>query len=182
MSSHHVVKAKQEPALLILSLAHFDLEYLGQLLEWSPTILVTADVYEEVESLGIKIDVVLGAIETAQSDAIQIDVVGDYLSAGVTYLIKEGYPAMNIISDSRLPLENSSYDAINIVWFCGETKIYRVKSGFRVWKAAGILFNLPGGLETSNLLPNPEGLFVVQTDGFVSFISLSSTFFIEEYL
>lgn len=182
MSSHHVVKAKQEPALLILSLRNFDLEYLGQLLEWSPTILVAADVYEEVESLGIKIDVVLGPIEAVQSDAIEIDVVGDYLSAGAIYLIKEGYPAMNIISDSRLPLENSSYDAINIVWFCGETKIYRVKSGFRVWKAAGILFNLPGGLETSNLRTTPQGLFEVETDGFVTFNSISTTIFIEEYL
>ncbi|RZK41505.1 MAG: thiamine pyrophosphokinase, partial [Pedobacter sp.] len=40
MSSHHIVREKQEPALYIHQLGNFDEEKLGQLLEWSPTVLV----------------------------------------------------------------------------------------------------------------------------------------------
>ncbi|MFD2144372.1 hypothetical protein [Mucilaginibacter antarcticus] len=39
MSSHHIVREKQEPALLVLGLDGFDEEQLGQLLEWSPTLM-----------------------------------------------------------------------------------------------------------------------------------------------
>lgn len=182
MSSHHIVKAKQEPALLILSLQKFDLEYLGQLLEWSPTILVTANVYEEVESLGIKIDVVLGSIEAVQSDAVQLDVQNDYASTGLNYLIKEGYPAVNIIADEQLSIDLSYYDDINIVWFCGTSKIYRVKTGFSVWKAAGTLFKLNGDVQTTNLIPTSTGLYEVSKDGFVTFNGPLESLFIEEFL
>lgn len=182
MSSHHIVKAKQEPALLILSLQKFDLEYLGQLLEWSPTILVSADVYEEVESLGIKIDVVLGSIEAVQSDAVQLDVQNDYASTGLNYLIKEGYPAVNIIADEQLLIDISCYGNINIVWFCGSSKIYSVKSGFSFWKPAGTQFKLNSEVQTTNLIPTSTGVFEVLKDGFVSFKSQSATLFIEEYL
>ena len=60
MSSHHIVREKQEPALYIHHLGNFDEENLGQLLEWSPTIVVAASEYEKALSLGIKIDVVIG--------------------------------------------------------------------------------------------------------------------------
>lgn len=40
MSSHHIVREKQEPALLIMDLNGFNDEHLGQLLEWNPTVLV----------------------------------------------------------------------------------------------------------------------------------------------
>ena len=48
MSSHHIVKEKQEPALYIHQLGDFNEEFLGQLLEWSPTVIVAAGEYEKV--------------------------------------------------------------------------------------------------------------------------------------
>ena len=59
MSSHHIIREKQEPALLIVDLLDFDLENLGQLLEWSPTVIVLKDAVEKVYSLGLKIDVII---------------------------------------------------------------------------------------------------------------------------
>ena len=41
MSSHHIVREKQEPALLVLGLNNFSTELLGQLLEWNPTVITT---------------------------------------------------------------------------------------------------------------------------------------------
>ena len=56
MSSHHVVREKQEPALLVLGLDGFDDELLGQLLEWSPTVITTQQIAERLNAYGIKID------------------------------------------------------------------------------------------------------------------------------
>ena len=132
MSSHHVVKAKQEPALIILDLHNFDEEYLGQILEWSPTLLVSAAAYDAVDSLGIKIDVVLGSAEATQGDVIKLDVQISDIASALSYLLLEGYPAANIINSEVLPIDSDIYDAINLVWFCSDAKIYMVKSGFSV--------------------------------------------------
>lgn len=59
MSSHHIVREKQEPALFILDFDGFDEEYFGQLLEWSPTLVVSEDCYEKIARMGIKIDAVI---------------------------------------------------------------------------------------------------------------------------
>jgi len=63
MSSHHIVREKQEPALLILELGLFEEEHLGQLLEWSPTVLVNDASAEKLHSLGIKFDMLLTQTE-----------------------------------------------------------------------------------------------------------------------
>lgn len=54
MSSHHIVREKQEPALLVLSMDAFDEEMLGQLLEWSPTVICSTGTAEKLDASGIK--------------------------------------------------------------------------------------------------------------------------------
>ena len=60
MSSHHIVRDDQEPALIIANGASCSEELLGQLLEWSPYVIVLDSAIERVIHLGIKIDVILG--------------------------------------------------------------------------------------------------------------------------
>ena len=60
MSSHHIVRDDQEPALIIANGASCNEELLGQLLEWSPLVVVLDSAIERVIDLNIKIDVVLG--------------------------------------------------------------------------------------------------------------------------
>ena len=67
MSSHHIVKENQEPALLILNTEAIPFEKLQELLEWSPTVIVTESSLEKAVGWGIKIDVVLAAAERIQS-------------------------------------------------------------------------------------------------------------------
>lgn len=59
MSSHHIVRDEQEPALLILNPGSLPLENVQQLLEWSPTVIVAESALEKVLEWGVKIDVVL---------------------------------------------------------------------------------------------------------------------------
>ena len=60
MSSHHIVRDDQEPALIIANGASCSSELLGQLLEWSPLVIVLDSAIERVMQLDIKVDVLLG--------------------------------------------------------------------------------------------------------------------------
>ena len=48
MSSHHIVRDDQEPALIIANGAVCQPELLGQLLEWSPLVVVLDSAMERV--------------------------------------------------------------------------------------------------------------------------------------
>lgn len=142
MSSHHIIREKQEPALLILEMASFDEELLGQLLEWSPTIIVSEEVYDHVYSLGIKIDVLLqqSTIAKETQEHVKILDIGesDVVKSTLDFLIDEEYPSVNIISKS---FNSHDYTAllskIDLVVFTKDKKIFPVKSGFTKWKAQG---------------------------------------------
>lgn len=142
MSSHHIIREKQEPALLILAIDSFDKELLGQLLEWSPTVIVSQDVYEHVWSLGIKIDVVLRQtpdfIET-QEHVKSYDVKDhDLLKSAMSFLVEESYPSVNIITEEfHLQHYSAFVNQLDVVLFVNNQKIFPVKSGFTKWKPAG---------------------------------------------
>jgi hypothetical protein len=187
MSSHHIVKEKQEPALYIHDLSTFDEEYLGQLLEWSPTVVVNGAVYEKIISLGLKVDVVLNSAEgvTVQENTRSIIGPGDDYNTVLNYLIAEKYPAVNII-DHEKDLADLAYylPKINIVLFTPAYKSYAVKTGFSVWKPAGstFLIDVVSYFEATNLLQKEEKEFEVVKDGFVEFTFVTEYVFLSEQL
>src|ERR1022692_4672005 len=102
MSSHHIVREKQEPALLLLGLDNFADELLGQLLEWSPTVITTPQTAEKLIVYGIKIDWI---ITNEESDVPQSDVKlmssgdGNLTDAALKYLSTNEYQSVNIVTD-----------------------------------------------------------------------------------
>lgn len=172
MSSHHIVREKQEPALLILDLANFEEEYLGQLLEWSPTVLVNEETAEKLYSLGIKFDVLLTQTEpTLLQDNLKIVwVEEDALKAGLQFLIGEKYPAVNIITGKRSIGDFLVFaNQITLVIFSNNQKIYPVSSGFSKWKAVGesiFIDQIPADLEQSGLKQISPNQFKTLKDGF----------------
>ena len=110
MSSHHIVREKQEPALIIANGESCSFELLGQLLEWSPFVVVLDSAIHRVMSLGIKIDVLLGdfdkdlnLIEIKQNQyPIEIIHTPDQdktdLEKAFDFLIERGFPAVNVTS------------------------------------------------------------------------------------
>ena len=58
MSSHHIVRDEQEPALLFWQPGQLSFEQAGDLLEWSPRVVVHQQALEEALSWGIKLDAV----------------------------------------------------------------------------------------------------------------------------
>jgi len=172
MSSHHVVREKQEPALLILDLADFDEEHLGQLLEWSPTVLVTDQSAEKLYSLEIKFDVLLTQTEATflQESLRIIPVEEDALKTGLQFLIDEKYPAVNIIAGKRSMADFLVFaDQITLVIFSNQQKIYPVGSGFSKWKAGGetvYIEQIPTDLKQSGLEQISQNQFKTLKDGF----------------
>lgn len=141
MSSHHVIREKQEPALLILGMDNFSDEDLGQLLEWSPTVMVTPIMAEKLDAWGIKIDWVIAdePISELQSDVKLLSLSGNSpLLSALKFLTFNEYPSVNIVADE---LNVDDYlpfaDKINLVIFHNNQKIYPVSSGFSKWKPAG---------------------------------------------
>lgn len=188
MSSHHIVREKQEPALYLHELENFNEEYLGQLLEWSPTVLVVADEYEKVESLGIKVDVVIGDVAPNVRLQENIRIISQQrkgIEDALTFLVAERYPAVNVISKINSFDRLTHYlPHINLVLYTENTKHYAVKDGFSVWKPAETIFLIehPNSFEADNLVQKETGKYVVVEDGLVTFRFREPYLFIGEML
>ena len=173
MSSHHIVREKQEPALLMLGLGNFPEEMLGQLLEWSPTVIATAQTAEKLISMGIKIDWIItdGTDEVLQSD-VKLMSCGDcnISGAAMEFLTDNEYAAVNIITDDfNLEDFEPFANKINLVIFNDHEKIYPIVSGFSKWKQAGEAVKIlePADNFILNGLKKITGqLFETTADGF----------------
>ena len=119
MSSHHIVRDEQEPALLILHEAYSQ-ELLGNLLEWSPTVIVDAELVQAVSSNHFKIDIVIGVDEEIEKskEYLRYQEPIKYLSKNkedstllqaLYYLSATNYKAVNILA----PYERFEFDIIN---------------------------------------------------------------------
>jgi thiamine pyrophosphokinase len=108
MSSHHFVKEDQEPALLILSAKAISFEKVQELLEWSPTVIVSEEVVEEVIGWGIKIDIVL--CEEAKIIPLKESLIDQAPIRFITY-----HNENEVLSTAYYFLTTSKYKAVNIL-------------------------------------------------------------------
>ncbi len=128
MSSHHIVREKQEPALIVANGAACSQELLNQLLEWSPTIVVLDGAIERFMKLGLKADVLLGDfdhpglnLEAIEKEQYPIKIVHTPdqektdLEKAIEYLIAEDYPAVNIIWATGLRMDHTFANIANLV-------------------------------------------------------------------
>jgi len=186
MSSHHIVREKQEPALLIASLTGFNYENLGQLLEWSPTVIVTESEYENIDSLGIKIDAVISTELTPdlQESTLVIHSDSDPVKDALDFLVSEEYPSVNIITD-KIDIKDFAQfvDHIDLVALTPEQRLFAVHRGFRKWKAANEQIEViteVSNLQTSGLKEVSDKLYITEKDGFYSLLFDQDFAFIAE--
>ncbi len=175
MSSHHIVREKQEPALLVLGLDNFPDELLGQLLEWSPTVITTSQTADKLVSLGIKVDWI---ITNDVGDELQADIkhlpesTGTQIEGALQYLVANGFPSVNIVTDDFSINDYMPFaDKIDLVIFHDGKKIYPAKPGFSKWKTAGEIIELlthPTNLHTTGLKSISTNTYQTEADGFFS--------------
>ena len=178
MSSHHIIRENQEPALLIMDVDALSEDSVGQLLEWSPIVLTTDTNVDFLLSRGIKIDVVF-----TSNDHFQVH------QDGMLVL-----PLQHILLDVLQYLKNKKQFALHILWneFAIDPLIehsqeftfavysrhfkYILQSAFHKWMPQGRIMKVidpAGDYETENLKPIEHGEYSAIADGFVRIHSRS---------
>lgn len=168
MSSHHVVRDKQEPALIIANGESCSMELLGQLLEWSPTVLVLDGAVHRVEELGIKIDVLLGDFDgdinpreiEKRQQPIRIIHTPDQnatdLEKSIEWLLKEGYSAANILWATGRRADHTVNNMMSLLKYAGQidlvmlddySRVFFLPKSYKKWYPADTIISLiPFGL------------------------------------
>jgi thiamine pyrophosphokinase len=135
MSSHHIVRDDQEPALIIANGASCNPELLGQLLEWSPLVIVLDNAIERVHNLNIKVDVLLGDFDNdfeassfiALQQPIEVIHTPDQnktdLEKAFDYLIERKIPAVNVIWATGKRTDHTITNLTSIVQYRNNLKI-----------------------------------------------------------
>ena len=145
MSSHHIVRDDQEPALIIANGASCSEELIGQLLEWSPLVIVLDSAIERVLELGIKVDVLLGdfdrgfnpeyylekqypleIVHTPNQDKTDLEKAFDYL-------IDKGHKAVNVIWATGKRADHTITNITNIVAYRNQLKIVIIDDHSKVF-------------------------------------------------
>jgi thiamine pyrophosphokinase len=176
MSSHHIVRENQEPALVIFDARAIPFEKVQELLEWMPTIVVLHTQVEIVLSWGIKMDVVLvpAGEETSwverTKDQQPIEVISFQaneppLTKAISLLQSRNIPAVNWLVKELQTLTG-------LIDFTGDTEVFvdnkrwsRVKSGrFEKWLPVGTALYIFPEQACSEIA---DGKFIVERDGVV---------------
>ena len=163
MSSHHIIREGQEPALIIANGESCSNELLGQLLEWSPFVVVLDGAINRVLELGIKIDVLLGDFDSKNHATEQIqaqqkieiihtpDQNKTDLQKGIEFLISRNFDAVNIIwATGRRADHNLSNTTdivrykqqINIVLHDDYSKIFQLPKRYQKWYVKDTVLSL----------------------------------------
>ncbi len=154
MSSHHIVRDDQEPALIIANGAACSNELLGQLLEWSPLVVVLDSAMERVVELGIKVDVLLGDFDRGFDSnyykethyPIEIMHTPDQnktdLEKAFDYLHTRNIPAVNVVwatgkradhTITNLTTIANYRDKLKIVIIDDHSKVFLMPRKFEKW-------------------------------------------------
>lgn len=178
MSSHRIVRDDQEPALIIANGASCQPELLGQLLEWSPLVVVLDSAIERVIHLDIKIDVLLGDFdrdfdpEIYKTKQYPLEIVHTPdqnktdLEKALDYLIERKIPSVNIVWATGKRADHTITnltnivryrDLIKIVILDDHSKIFLLPNNFEKWYTAGtpislIPIGVVKGIHSQNLV------------------------------
>ena len=163
MSSHHIVRDDQEPALIIANGAACDPELLGQLLEWSPLVIVLDSAMERVMKLDVKVDVLLGDFdrgfnpEQYQTSQYPIEIIHTPdqnktdLEKAFDYLIARKIPAVNVVWATGKRADHTITnitnitryrDTLKIVILDDHSKVFLLPKKFEKWYTANTPISL----------------------------------------
>lgn len=163
MSSHHIVREKQEPALIIANGEACQRDLLDQLLEWSPVVVVLDSAIYRVLDLGIKVDVWIGDFE----DQHDFDSIREYqhpikiihtpdqektdLDKAIEYLIENGFSGANIVWATGRRADHTMTNITNMVRYKNDirlvmiddhSKIFPIANSFQKWYAKDSIISL----------------------------------------
>lgn len=171
MSSHHVIRENQEPALLVQDFSALDIEYFGQLLEWSPTVVTNDNSVDNLLAEGIKVDILFTDLEypTLQEHTKVLPLTEDFFDVSLAYLIAHNHKAVNVLT-SYIPAQlHTLAKDINIVLFYQYKRFVFVQQSYEKWKPKGEYIYIDEALVKSfqGLDHSNTGTFITTNDGFI---------------
>lgn len=151
MSSHHIVRDEQEPALIIADLIAAFLSLIEPLLEWCPTIIVFESCLETVKQWGIKIDIVV--VTRTQLEAVRAEVEeqmpiklltsekeDEQLCTAFLFLTTANYQAVNIVTsfnNNLLKVLEPLTQSIELGLLNNDSKTNYFNGHFKKWMIEG---------------------------------------------
>jgi len=182
VSSHHIVRDQQEPALILVDLDTFPFDLLGQVLEWAPFTVCGDDALDQALAYGINLDVVYSNRQNAEEllahfpGIVIVRPKENWIEEAVLLLASKGHKAVNVVaSDDILDLHvlhrMSSFILMDIV--TPSKKYIRVEREFSKWLPAGsqLAFHGKGSFDVNdidmietNILVKEEGMITVKGD------------------
>lgn len=183
MSSHHIVRENQEPALVIANGEVCSTELLGQLLEWSPYVVVLDGALPRVLDLNIKIDALLGDFDREfnpeivwqfQPDVAIVrtpDQAKTDLEKAFDFLIERGHRAANVVWATGRRADHTVTNLTSLVRYRDHlavtllddySRVFLLPRTFEKWYPAGTPLSLipvgtATGIVTANLKYNLHG-------------------------
>lgn len=180
MSSHHIVRENQEPALVIANGEACSAELLGQLLEWSPFVVVLDGAMHRVLDLGIKVDALLGDFdrqfnpELVRQHQPDVEIVHTPdqdktdLEKAFDFLLSRGHRAANVVWATGRRADHTitnltglvAYrDRLAITLLDDHSRVFLLPRTFEKWYPAGTPLSLipvgtTPGIATENLKYN----------------------------
>lgn len=178
MSSHHIVRDNQEPALIIANGADCGVDLLQQLMEWSPYVLALDGAVHRLLERNIRFDAWLGDFDSgAGVDEMALSKMGDIqriwaedqdktdLEKGIEFLISKGHVAANIIWGTGRRADHTInnmatlwryHDQMTLSLLDDHSRVYPLNRQFKKWYPAGTAISLipvgyASGINSSNL-------------------------------
>ncbi|PQA58207.1 thiamine diphosphokinase [Siphonobacter curvatus] len=145
MSSHHIIREKQEPALVIANGEACSWELLAQLLEWSPLVVVLDGAIKRVLELGIKVDVLLGDfdrdinLDEIRQAQYPIEFVHTPdqnktdLEKAFDFLVERGHEAVNVVWATGRRADHTITNITNIVRVRDQIKVVLLDDHSRIF-------------------------------------------------
>lgn len=181
MSSHHIVRDQQEPALILVDLAAFPYDLLGQLLEWAPYTICGPEAFEQALKYEINLDVAY----TNRPDARELlshfpgisifPSSANWLENALNYLESKSHRAVNVVvarDDFDLEAMRLANQKMLADFIAPSSKFIYVQGRFSKWMAKGSQLRIHSNqpvkvegavLKGSELLISEEG--IVQLNG-----------------
>jgi len=177
MSSHHIVRDDQEPALIIANGEACSMELLNQLLEWNPLVIVLDSAITRVLELGIKVDVLIGDFDRNFDyeyyknlqypiEIVKLEEQDSYdIDKAINYLIDRKIPAANIVWATGRRMDHTFtnitnlikyQEVIKLVMIDDYSKIFPLQKNFVKWYPKETILSLipvgtVDGISTKNL-------------------------------
>lgn len=174
MSSHHIIRENQEPALFVADYHSVSEEHLGQLLEWSPTLLTLESQYDFLQAAGIKVDVLLSSeetIENLEEHTVLIPYQQSYWEALFRYLEEKNNRNIHILcQDLDVEALRPWFGRFTMNVLSGDRKILFQKA-YHKWLPKGFILEVQqiaeSALDVSNVRAIANARYEVLADGFV---------------